>query len=115
MATYVNKVLLQGQVEREPQTRRFDSGKLKTTLRVKTAVELPTGKTYSDYHTVTCWGNLAEQCQALPKGAWVRAQGRISTRMYEKNGQKRFFTEVSASKIDPLDVIEDNLEEDPFA
>ena len=56
------------------------------------------------WHNITCWGKIAEQAEAeLKKGSFVTVEGRISTRIYtDKEGQKRYFTEVVAQELAPI-------------
>jgi single-strand DNA-binding protein len=57
----------------------------------------------------TTWHNVAAfnlsdfYKNALRKGAKVYVEGRINTREYEKDGQKRYYTEIIANQIIPLD------------
>ena len=59
--------------------------------------------TFSTYHNVTCWNDLAELASTLKEGDRVLAMGRITTDSYEKNGQKvykKILTAASFAKID---------------
>jgi single-strand DNA-binding protein len=49
---------------------------------------------------IAAWGKLAELCgEYLRKGRQVYVSGRMSTREYEKDGQKRYSTEIVADKV----------------
>lgn len=50
------------------------------------------------WHSVTVWGKDAEKC---PKpGDYVLVQGRVQTRSYDKDGEKRYFTSTNANSIE---------------
>jgi single-strand DNA-binding protein len=54
----------------------------------------------TDWHTVVIWGKRAEALsKILVKGSQVFIEGRIQTRSYEKNGEKRYATDVVASNV----------------
>tara|TARA_Y100001973_G_C5182692_1_gene325859 strand:+ start:810 stop:1421 length:612 start_codon:yes stop_codon:yes gene_type:complete len=52
---------------------------------------------FSTYHNVTCWNDLADIASTLQEGDRVFATGRISTDSYEKNGQKIYKKILTAS------------------
>jgi len=55
---------------------------------------------HTEWHRVTCWGALAENVgKYLSKGGQVFVEGKIKTRSYEKDGQKRYSTEIVADKV----------------
>jgi len=52
------------------------------------------------WHRIVVWGKTAEACaKYLAKGRQVYIDGRIETREYEKNGQKRYITEIVAQDV----------------
>ena len=56
------------------------------------------------WHNVVCWNSLAKiATDYLKKGSQVSIIGRISNRTYEKDGAKRFITEIIATKLQMLD------------
>ncbi len=104
MAEGLNRVMLLGNLGAEPELRVTPGGQAVLKLR------LATNETYLDksnvrqerteWHRVTVWGRRAEALgKLLTKGDSLFVEGRISTSSYEKNGEKRYSTEVVANNI----------------
>lgn len=108
MAFSLNKVMLIGNVGRDPEYR------FTTTSNVEIA-KFSMATTYSrknrdgQWEDETTWHNIVAFSlsdfykQSLRKGAKLYVEGRINTREYEKDGQKRYFTEIVSEKIIPLE------------
>jgi single-strand DNA-binding protein len=100
----VNKAILIGHLGQDPEVRFLASGQAVARLSVATnekwkdaAGEL---KERTDWHNVVVWGKTAEHCgQYLTKGRQVYVEGSIRTRDYEKDGVKRYITEVVAQRV----------------
>lgn len=90
----VNEVHLKGELARDPEVRYTASGKTVANITVVTK-----SKEHTDYHRVTAWENQAEKLKPLRKGAFIEVVGRLQTRSYEQQGQKRWVTEVVAWTI----------------
>lgn len=109
MAGSLNKVMLIGNVGRDPEMRYLQSGEAVTTFSVATnrrwngADNQPHEET--EWHNVVAWRKLAEQCnEYLSKGRKVYIEGRLQTRSWDgPDGQKRYRTEVVASTMIMLD------------
>lgn len=101
----MNDMRILGNLTKDPVIRSTNSGKTVACFSVATNRDYltPQGekKQLTDYVNVVVWGNLAIAVQQnLMKGRRVYVEGRLSTRSYEdKNGQKRYVTEVVASII----------------
>jgi single-strand DNA-binding protein len=104
MAEGLNKVLLLGNLGADPELRVTPGGQAVLKLR------LATTETYLDksgarqerteWHTVTLWGKRAEALSRfLTKGERIFVEGSLRTSSYEKNGEKRYRTEINASNI----------------
>lgn len=70
-------------------------------------------KESTQWHKIVVWGKLAELCnQYLSKGRQCLVEGQIQTRSYDKDGEKRYITEIKAQNVQFLsgnsDVGEDN-------
>ena len=101
----INKVILVGNLGADPEIRYTSSGTAVANLR------LATTETYMDkngerterteWHRVVLWGKTAETAsQYLTKGKQVFVEGRIQTREWQdKDGNKRFSTEIHASNM----------------
>ena len=58
---------------------------------------------HTEWHKVTAWRRLAEICgEYLTKGSRVYIEGKLQTRSYEKDGQKRYTTEIVAHEMKML-------------
>jgi single-strand DNA-binding protein len=96
---YLNKVLLYGNLTRDPEVRALPSGSQVTSFG------LATNRTFTDkngakqeqseFHNIVAFGRLAEVMgQYLKKGRPVYVEGRLQTRSWEADGQKKYRTEI---------------------
>ncbi len=109
MARGLNKVMIIGNLGRDPEMRYTPSGKPVTSFSVAVSRTYmkPEGERadVTDWFNVVAWGRLAEICsQYLTKGSVVYVEGRLETRSWEgENGQKHYRTEVVANDVNILD------------
>lgn len=104
----VNKVILVGNLGKDPELRYTPSGaavvtfSLATTERYKDRDGNRQEKT--EWHNVVAWRQLAEICgKYLHKGKQVYIEGRIQTRSYDdRDGNKRYITEIVADQMQML-------------
>ncbi|MDE0885801.1 MAG: single-stranded DNA-binding protein [Myxococcota bacterium] len=102
----INKVILIGNLGRDPELRYTQSGQPVATFSLATS-ENWTDKTSgekvekTEWHRVVVWGRTAELCsQYLAKGRTAYIEGRLQTRDWEdKEGQKRSTTEINAQTV----------------
>jgi single-strand DNA-binding protein len=106
MAASVNKVILIGNLGRDPETRFTNSGSSVTSFSIATkdsfADKSGARQERTDWHNITVWGKQGEACaQYLKKGSAVYVEGRISYREYEaKDGSgKRKATDIIALRV----------------
>lgn len=99
-----NRVVLFGNLGREPELRKVSTGQ--SMLRMKLATNHSyttrdgTREEKAEWHTVVLWGPRAEGLQRiLHKGSFLLVEGYLRTRSYEKEGQKRYITEVQAMSV----------------
>lgn len=89
-----------GRLTKNPEVRYTQSGLC--VCRMTLAVDDGWGdkkKTY--FIPITAWGKIAEACgNNLVKGQQVNVEGKLVTDTYEKNGQKKFFTQITAHHIE---------------
>ena len=95
----INKVILLGNVGADPEVRALDGGKKVARIRVATTERYTDqqGKKQeqTEWHSVTLWGGLADVVDKyVHKGSQVYIEGKIRTREYEHNGEKRYATEI---------------------
>ena len=104
----LNKVMIIGNLGADPEMRYTADGKALTSFRVAASRNYsgPEGerREETEWFSVVTWQKLAEQCsQFLQKGRRVYVEGRLQTRSWETDGQKRFRTEVIAERVLFLD------------
>lgn len=108
MARGVNKVILVGNVGRDPETRYSAGGMAVTTISVATSEkwkDKQTGeeKERTEWHRVKFFGRLAEIAgEYLKKGSQVYIEGSLRTEEYEKDGVKRYSTDIVANEMQML-------------
>ncbi len=101
----VNKVIILGNLGRDPELRHTASSKAVATMRIATN-EVWTDaagekQERTEWHTVVVWGRQAENCsQYLRKGRSVYVEGRLQTRKWQdKEGHDRYTTEIVADRV----------------
>lgn len=106
----VNKVILIGNVGKDPEIKYFDNDRavanfsMATTergFRAANGTEVPDR---TEWHNITCWGGLAKVVeQYVKKGDSLYIEGKIRTRSYDdKNGIKRYVTEINVDNLEML-------------
>jgi single-strand DNA-binding protein len=101
----LNKVMLIGNVGKDPEMRYTANGKAVTTfsVAVNRNFQSPEGerREETDWFDIVTWDKLAELCsQFLQKGRQTYVEGRLHTRSWEgQDGQKRYRTEVVAQTV----------------
>lgn len=105
----VNKVIIVGNLGRDPETRYMPSGDAMTTLAVATTdswKDKATGekKEQTEWHRITAFGKLAEiMSQYLKKGSQVYIEGSLRTRKYtDKDGVEKYATDIRADTMQML-------------
>lgn len=106
----VNKVILIGNVGKDPDIRYFDNGSavvnfpLATTERGYTAANGTQIPDRTEWHNVVCWRGLAKVAeQFVKKGTQLFVEGKIRTRSYDdQNGIKRYVVEIYADNLELL-------------
>jgi single-strand DNA-binding protein len=104
MAEGLNRVMLLGNLGADPELRVTPSGQSLLKLRLATTERyLDKSNTWqerTDWHSVTVWGKRGEALsKILAKGSSIFVEGRLQTSSYEKNGEKRYRTDVIANNI----------------
>lgn len=98
-----------GRLGRDPELKKTNSGKSICTLSVVTGKKNKNGKDYTEWHSVIVWEKDAENCaKFLKKGSLAYFEGQLQTRSWDKDGQKRYVTEISASSVQFLGTKPDN-------
>ncbi len=102
----VNKVILIGNLGRDPELRYTQSGQAVANFSLATTERFGgrdggEQREQTEWHRIVTWGKTAENCaQYLSKGRSVYVEGRIQTRDWEdKDGNKRSTTEIVAQRV----------------
>ena len=109
----VNKVIIVGNVGRDPEVRFTKAGTAVATFSVATSERFKDRdgqqQERTEWHRVVAWAQLADICgKYLRKGKQVYIEGRLQTRDWEdKDGHKRYTTEVIANQMQMLGRRED--------
>jgi single-strand DNA-binding protein len=105
----VNKVIVVGNLGKDPETRFMPDGKAVCNFSVATTdtwKDKATGekKEATEWHRVSSFGRLAEICgEYLKKGSQVYVEGKLRTRKWQdKEGQDRYTTEIIADAMQML-------------
>lgn len=104
----LNLVQLIGNVTRDPEIKAMESGAKLATLSLATNrvwKDKQTGekKQESDFHNLVVWGNLVDVFERyVKKGNPLYISGELRTRMYEKDGQKHYRTEINVRDMSML-------------
>lgn len=99
----VNKVILIGNLGKDPEVRRLENGAVVAKFSVATNEnykdKMGEWQTQTEWHDVVVWRHLAERAeQNLKKGSQIYVEGKLTHRSWEdKDGIKRYTTEVVAN------------------
>ena len=101
---YINKVMLYGNLTRDPELRALPSGGNVASFGVATnrVFKKADGSKQeaTEFHNVVVFGRQAETCaQYLKKGSPAYVEGRIQTRSWDKDGAKQYKTEIVAERV----------------
>ena len=108
MSKSLNKVQLIGNLGRDPELKYTSAGVAVATFSIATSDSWKDqeGNTQerTEWHNIVAWRKLAEICgEWLKKGKRVYIEGRLQTRSYEKDGVKKYTTEIVADQLIMLD------------
>jgi single-strand DNA-binding protein len=101
----INKVILVGNVGKDPVIRYFDKGVAKATFPLATSESYTNQQgetiTSTEWHNIVLWRALAEVAEkTVKKGAQVYIVGKIKTRSYvDKDGINKYITEILADTL----------------
>jgi len=104
----VNKVILVGNLGKDPEVRHLESGVPVASFSIATSEsynDKNSGerKTVTEWHNVVLWRGLAEVAEKyLHKGDQVYIEGKLRTRQWEKDGITRYTTEVVGENMTML-------------
>lgn len=105
----VNKVILIGNLGKDPKVKRFDNGGAVAKFSVATADSYKdkegNWQDQTEWHDVVAWRDLADRVEKqLKKGSKVYVEGKLTHRKYtDANGVDKYITEVVAATFRSLD------------
>lgn len=105
----LNKAMIIGRLGADPEVRYTQSNTAVATMNIATSEKYRDSngemQETTEWHRVVAWGKLAEVCQKyVKKGSQIYVEGPIQTRQWEdKEGQKRYTTEVKVLSLQLLD------------
>jgi single-strand DNA-binding protein len=109
MARGVNKVILVGNLGKDPETRYMPNGKAVTNFTIATSESWKDKQTgeqreQTEWHNIVMYDRLAEiAAEYLRKGSQVYVEGRLRTRKWQdKEGRDRYTTEINANEMQML-------------
>lgn len=109
MSKGINKVILIGNLGKDPETRYLPAGTAVTNFTLATSEswkDKSSGQMQerTEWHKVVIFNKLAEIAgEFLKKGSKVYIEGSLRTRSYDKDGQKHYTTEIVANEMQMLD------------
>ena len=101
----VNKVILVGNVGKDPEVKHLDQDKVVANFSIATSESYKNKDgekiTNTEWHHIVCWRGLAKLAESyIKKGSQLYIEGKIRTRSYDaQDGSKRYVTEVYADSI----------------
>ena len=105
----INKCIILGNLGQDPKIQHMPSGGAVTNISVATSEswkDKNTGEqaTKAEWHRIVFFNKLAEIAgQYLKKGSKVYIEGSLRTRAWDKDGEKRYTTEIVANEMQMLD------------
>jgi len=109
MSRTLNKVMLIGNVGKDPELKHTPSGIPVASFNLATTDSWKDRagnlQEHTDWHSVVAWRGLAEVCcKLVKKGARIYIEGKLQTRNFEdKNGNRKHIVEVLADNVLLLD------------
>ena len=103
----VNRVILLGNLGRDPEIMTFDNGVKKASFSLATSESYKNREgnrvDTTEWHNIVMWRGLAEVAEKyLRKGNQVYIEGKIKTRSYEQDGIKKYVTEMFVDNMTML-------------
>jgi len=101
----LNKVMLIGNVGKDPEVRSTRTGEPVATFSMATSRKWKDPKTgqrqeQTEWHTIVCWSQIAKVVgDYVKRGKLVYVEGRLQTRSWDDKGEKRYRTEIICEKL----------------
>jgi len=104
MKSLKNSVQLIGRLGNDPEVRSFESGKQMASFSLATNETYYNAKgekvTDTQWHNIIVWGKKVDVVQNyLHKGSEIALEGKLINRSYEKEGERKYITEISLNEL----------------
>lgn len=104
MKSLKNSVQLIGRLGNDPEVRNFESGKKMASFSLATNETYYNNKgekvTDTQWHNIVVWGKKVDVVENyLNKGSEIAMEGKLINRSYEKDGEKKYVTEISLNEL----------------
>jgi len=104
MTSLRNNVQLIGRLGNEPDVRTFESGKKMATFSLATNDNYTNAQgekvEETQWHNIVVWGKKVDVVESyLKKGNEIAMSGKIINRSYEKDGEKKYITEITLNEL----------------
>lgn len=110
----LNQVVLVGRLTSDPEVNTYENNKKRTSinLAVSRGFKNSNGEYETDFIDCILWNGIAENtCEYCHKGDIVGIKGRLQSSSYEKDGVKKYSTDVIAEKVTYLSTKRQEAEE----
>ena len=99
-----NSVQLIGRLGNDPEVRTFESGKKMANFSLATNETFYNNKgekvTDTQWHNIVVWGKKADIVENyLKKGSEIAVEGKLINRSYDKEGERKYITEISLNEL----------------
>ena len=103
----VNKVILIGNVGKDPEIRNLENGNKVASFSLATSETYKNKQgervTNTEWHNITCFGNVAGIVENyVNKGDMLYLEGSVKTRSWDSNDGKKYITEINVNSIKML-------------
>lgn len=103
----INKVILIGNVGKDPEIKSFEGGNKVANFSLATSEKFKDKngqkQEKSEWHNIAIWGKLADVVERyVKKGDKIYLEGKLTTRSWEKDGEKKYMTEVVCNQMTML-------------
>lgn len=98
----INQLVVIGRLTKDPELKKTDSGKTvaNVTLAVPRSYKNINGEYDTDFIDCVLWSSVAETTtEYCKKGDLIGVKGRLQTRTYEKDEEKKYVTEIIGEKV----------------
>ena len=99
----VNKVVLLGNVGREPEIKFTSGGGVMAAFTMATCYQTKAKETVTEWHRLVCFDRTAEIVRDyVIKGSKMYVEGQLQTRTWDKDGETRYTTEIIVRELSLL-------------